>query len=247
MTQEDQQRISNTYESLRAETINDIRKIYTQIQRELTGIEVMHTAGALAKKESERLNSYITQLTYKVKQASMEEMVKCGCKEYLTEMGWTEMMEKVKLPVVELCKVNMVSPPRKENASAENMNLKKKLDDLMLRRNISIGAASAGTAMAAVSIIVPGWNAIEIASCVTGSVLIIAGGVSAISAENNIQEINKFTQTRTDAPRRSNVSVNELLGKLTNAQFKCNSRIICQWLTSVKTELIAECDKLLAW
>ncbi|MCM1297848.1 MAG: hypothetical protein NC311_20100 [Muribaculaceae bacterium] len=248
-----------TFENLHQDAGAAYRRVYNDIQQQLKGSNSYGLSGEIAQMEAKNLNQEILRLTDTVKQTSISEMIACGCKQYLTQAGWTEIQQAAGLPHTELCKVQVdtLRPPVKTNpvSNANDMaNSGKELKDLAQQygdvEKILARVASLGVAAVVVSLFIPGWTLPVKVLCVAGAIVAVLSGGGAIYYDSKKNEaISKFEHVgKSAAPKaedgKDSAQLDSLIKQITDSQYKRNLKLYDTWLADVKQALITECDKL---
>lgn len=246
------EKINNMFIDLGQEAEKAIKNEYLNICSRLKKTDYKGLGGEIANMESVALNKLMISLVDNVRQASIEEMMNYGCKDYLTQAGWTEIQQIVGVPRIELCKVKIDrqrtngTGSHKEHSS--DSKFERNIKQYDSNKKIGAGIAVGGAALTAITIIIPGWNIPTVMLCAAGVAIAVAGGGSA--AYNEIQkqnEISKFADMKRNGDigrKASDNDMNKLVRQITESQCRHNTRLYHEWLETVRKGLIEECDKL---
>lgn len=253
-----------TFEKLHQDAAVAYRSVYDSIQRQLKDSNSRGLSGEIAQLEAKKLNQEILQLTDAVKQAAISEMIACGCKQYLTQAGWTEIQQAAGLPHTELCKVqvDIMRPAVKTNstssassasttnaAGSRNRELEELARQYGATEKVLACFAGVGAAAVVVSLFIPGWALPVKVLCVAGVIVAIlsVGGALYYGSKKN-EAISKFEHVgKQAAPKtQDDVQLDSLVKQITDSQYERNLKLYDAWLKEVKQALITECDKLSA-
>lgn len=247
MNTQNKEAIDRLFIEQSANVQNGLSAIYDQIVKEMVNITPEKIGSEIAKKEALLVNSYIQELVKEVKKDAIQAMVDNGCKSYLTETGWTDIIKKTGVPQVKYCKFQNIPNvgSNAHNTTAEQSKIyASEVSKLQKTQKIEAGVAVAGATIVVASLLVPGWNTAEIIFVSLGAAMLIVGGTSAVITESKIREAREKGKIHNNAARPATVNLNEMLKKVTQQQCQCNIQIINEWLDKVKEALIAECDEL---
>ncbi len=239
--------IDMTFQELRQNAATAFRSVYTDIEQQLKSSSNYGLSGEIAQLEAKKLNQELLRLTSAVKQAAIAEMISCGCEQYLTQAGWTEIQQVVGLPRTELCKVKVdtVRPSAKdENKEIEEMIQKYSNNEKSLLCGLGIGGAAV-----IVSLFIPGWALPVRFLCIAGATVMVLSGGGAVYCDYKKKEaISKFEHVGTSAAEKmqQNEPLDSLLRKIVVSQYERNLKLFDTWLEEVKRALISECNKLSA-
>lgn len=248
--------IDTVFGKLHQDAAAAYRGVYDSIQQQLKDSSSRGLSGEIAQLEAKKLNQEIIRLTDAVKQAAISEMIACGCKQYLTQAGWTEIQQSAGLPRTELCKVQVdtIRPIVKTNsASAANTSASRnrELEELARQygatEKVLAGVASLGVAAVVVSLFIPGWALPVKVLCVAGVIVAVLSGGGAIYCDSKKNEaISKFEHVgKPVAPKaQDSVQLDSLVKQIADSQYERNLKLYDTWLKDVKNALITECDKL---
>lgn len=250
--------IDETFRKLHQDAAVAYRGVYDSIQQQMKNSSSRGLSGEIAQLEAKKLNQEILRLTEAVKQAAISEMIACGCKQYLTQAGWTEIQQSAGLPHTELCKVEVdpMRPAVKTNpasaadaAASRNRELEELARQYGVAEKFLVGIAGLGAVAVVVSLFIPGWALPVKVLCVAGAivaVLSIGGAIYCDSKKN--EAISKFEHVgKPVAPKaQDSVQLDSLVKQIADSQYKRNIDLYDAWLRAVKNALITECDKLSA-
>lgn len=262
MNEESMDRIDAAFEKLHQDAAAAYRSVYDGIQQQLRNSSSRGLSGEIAQLEAKKLNQEILRLTDAVKQAAISEMVACGCKQYLTQAGWTEIQQAAGLPHTELCKVQVetMRPAARASASSASnaasassavSSRNKKLTELAQQYGATekalATAAGIGTVAVVVSLIIPGWALPVKVLCGAGVIVAVLSGAGAIYCDAKKKDtISKFEHVGKPATPKAqeDVQLDSLVKRITDSQYERNLNLYDAWLKEVRHALIAECDKL---
>lgn len=247
MNTQNKEAIDRLFIEQSANAQNGLYAIYDQIVKEMANITPDKIGSEIAKKESLLVNSYIQDIVKEVKKKGIQVMVDNGCKSYLTETGWTDIIKKTGVPQVKYCKfqnIPNVTNNIHNTASEQSKIYASEVSKLQKNQKIEVGVAAAGATIVGASLLVPGWNTAEIIFVSLGAAMLIVGGTSAIITESKIREARETGKIHNNVARPATVNLNEMLKKVTQQQCQCNIQIINEWLNKIKEALIVECDEL---
>lgn len=233
--------IDATFEKLHQDAAEGYRRVYDSIQQQMQASNSRGLSGEIAQWEAKKLNQKILRLTDAVKQAAISEMIDCGCKQYLTQAGWTEIQQTAGLPHTELCKVQvniMQSVSEDELEQQYGVNKKK------------LATMSIGVAAVMVSLIIPGWSLPVKVLCAAGAIVAVLSGAGAICYDSQKKKsTSKFEhigKTSAASKAQDSIQLDSLVKQITDSQYERNLKLYDVWLEKVKRALIEECDKLSA-
>lgn len=257
-------KIDVTFGKLHQDAVAAYRGVYDNIQQQLKGSSSRGLSGEIAQLEAKKLNQEILRLTDAVKQAAISEMIACGCKQYLTQAGWTEIQQSAGLPHTELCKVQVdtmrpiviTNPASDSNAvsaagaaASRNKELEKLAHQYGAAEKSLAGFAGLGVVSVVVSLFIPGWTLPVKALCVAGTVVAVLSGGGAIYCDGKKNEaVSKFEHVgKSVAPKaQQSIQLDSLVKQIADSQYERNLKLYDAWLKEVKRALITECDKLSA-
>ncbi len=249
-------RIDITFRKLHQDAVVAYRGIYDSIWQQLKDSNSRGLSGEIAQLEAKKLNQELLRLTDTVKQAAISEMIACGCKQYLTQAGWTEIQQVAGLPHTELCKVKVdtMSSVRKKKSEIDAKpatNKSRELEELARQYGVAEKVlaciAGLGAAAVVVSLFIPGWSLPVKVLCVGGVTVAVLSAGGAIYCDSKKKEaISKFEHVGKQAASKTqdSVQLDSLVKQITDSQYKQNLKLYDTWLEEVKHALITECDKL---
>lgn len=258
--------VDAAFDKLHQDAAAAYRNVYDGIQQQLKDSNSRGLSGEIAQLEAKRLNQEIVRLTDSVKQASVSEMIACGCKQYLTQAGWTEIQQAAGLPRTELCKVQVetMRPVVKTNpastassasvanaAASRNRELKELAQKYGVAEKRLACVVGGGVVAVVVSLIIPGWALPVKVLCVAGAIVAVLSAGGAIYCDSKKNEaISKFEHVGKPAPAvpkaEDSVQLDSIVKQITDSQYERNLKLYDAWLKEVKQALITECDKLSA-
>lgn len=251
----DLKHVDETFQKLQTDAAAGYQKVYHAIRSQLKGSGSRGLGGEIARLEAKALNQLVIASMDHVEQAVIAEMTANGCKEYLTQAGWTEIQQAAGVPHMEFCRVQVDITPAADSEARPGMTdsvrreLKKRISQYESARKMCAGTAVAGTAVSVVTLFIPGWEfPVQILFWAGVVMAVIGGGGAIYSGAQMNQARSKFERGNT--PVRTVTSYEEqldlLLAQVTDSQCKRNLHLYCEWLDKVKQALISECDKLSA-
>lgn len=246
--------INEEFNRLKADAGAKLGKIYEQILKEVSGIKPDMIGSEIVKKEAFLVNGFVQDFAEDVKKKAIQIMDNNGCKSYLMETGWTDILKKTGVPQMKYCKFqhipNLGKNANNAAAATQSKIYVSEVAKLQKTQKVQVGvavsgAAIAGATAAVASLTVPGWNTAEIVFVSLGAIMLVVGGTSAVISEGKIREARENEKIRSNTPRPASANLKETMGNAMKQQCQCNIRIINEWLDKVQEALIAECDELL--
>lgn len=259
MNESNMARINATFKQLHQDGIVVYKDVYDSIYQQLKGSTSYGLSGEIAQLEAKKLNQELLSLTDAVKKAAISEMIFCGCKQYLTQAGWTEIQQAAGLPHTELCKIQVdttTPPAEKANpVGTENRTIhkNKQMEELAHQygtaEKIFACVTGLGAAAVIISLFIPGWPFPIKVLCVSGAAVAVLSGSGAIYFNSKKNEAaSKFEYVGNSAPlaEQGTMDLDFLVKRITDSQCERNLKLYDKWLEDVKYALISECDKLSA-
>lgn len=247
--------IDALFGKLHQDAVVAYRDVYDSIQQQLKGSNSRGLSGEIAQLEAKKLNQEILQLTDVVKQAAISKMIACGCKQYLTQAGWTEIQQTAGLPHTELCKVQVdtMRPLVKTDPASAAAGRNRELEELARQygaaEKVLACVAGLGVGAVVVSLFIPGWALPVKVLCEAGAIVAVLSGGGAIYCDSKKKDaVSKFEHIGKSAASKAQdgMQLDSLIKQITDSQYERNLKLYDAWLKEVKHALITECDKLSA-
>ncbi len=249
------ERINDRFQKLEELASKEFRRAYSDMCVQMEENEGKDIGSEIAQIETRVLNKKIIALFDVVKNAAIEEMVNSGVADYLTQAGWNELQQQVGVPKIDFCKVQVEkieSGPhaqKREQGTKMKSKFEQKISDYdhatAKNKNIAVG----GTALAIITVIVPGWQVTTCVLCGVGVAMSAVGCYGVVCSEKEKQKfISKFKNTEqpVSSQKKPSQELKNVVKEITDSQYEHNFKIYCAWLTDIKNKLMSECEKLAA-
>ncbi len=238
--------MNNRFLQLKEKVNADLYRIYDEIHEKLCRIDCKNVPGTLVWMETEKVNVYVAEFTAKVRPECMEAMKEQGYPEYMTEGAWRKIMKEVGVPTIKLCSIQEIpesQPYHFQSANEKKMDGKQeRMKELHDRKKKGIGAAGLGGAAVAAALVIPGWNSVPLMLMGAGTVVLIGGSVSAISAHREMETLKSKLEKEKMRSGEHNTADKQFLKQLTDSQAQCNITVMENWLDQVESAMKKICD-----